>query len=189
MRIWVHSSIGNIPTKSSSKWLVGNAVGIILPMRFCLIIIYWKEEKIPDSVEHVIRVAMVIFILKRFYLQKNFFKLLESQKNKLNLVKNTHTYQIILEVLICFAFLFFFLTFFFKLRSEIKSNEPTSNSLHRITNLMFMSPFSKCVQKNVFVNVKTLKSLLDLLSISIFSHNIKLYFPYGNMCIPEHLGK
>lgn len=52
MRIRVRSSIGNIPTKNSSKWLVGNAMGIIFPMRFYLIVIYWKEQKNPDSVEH-----------------------------------------------------------------------------------------------------------------------------------------
>lgn len=52
MRIRVRSSIGNIPTKNSSKRLVGNAMGIIFPMRFYLIVIYWKEQKKPDSVEH-----------------------------------------------------------------------------------------------------------------------------------------
>lgn len=52
MRIRVRSSIGNIPMKNSSKWFVGNAVGIIFPMRFYLIVIYWKEQKNSDSVEH-----------------------------------------------------------------------------------------------------------------------------------------
>lgn len=52
MSIWVHGFIGNTPTKTTFKWLVVNAVGMILPMRFCLIVIYWKEEKIPDSVKH-----------------------------------------------------------------------------------------------------------------------------------------
>lgn len=67
MRIRVRSSIGNIPTKSSFKWLVGSAVGIIFPMRFYLIVIYWKEQKNPDSVEHCNQSSNADIYIRKIY--------------------------------------------------------------------------------------------------------------------------
>lgn len=71
MRIRVRSSIGNIPTKSSSKWLVGNAVGIIFPVRFYLLVIYWKEQKNPDSVEHCNQSSNADIYIRKIYIKKN----------------------------------------------------------------------------------------------------------------------
>lgn len=82
MRIRVRSSIGNIPMKNSSKWFVGKAVGIIFPMRFYLIVIYWKEQKNSDSVEHCNLSSNADIYFRKIYQKKN-----QNTKTKNNLLK------------------------------------------------------------------------------------------------------
>lgn len=78
-------------------------MGIIFPMRFYLIVIYWKEQKNPDSVEQCNQSSSADIYIRKIYFKKSknaaFFKhLKEAQKTKLNLVKNNNTYHIILYI-------------------------------------------------------------------------------------------